>query len=674
MILIIGGCNILEILRARWTGREATVAGNTTPIQGTIFEEGYLRRSLGAISNDPLVSLTELVANAWDAGASKVDILIPDKSGGLLSVIDDGTGMTREEFYERWMTLGYNRVKNQGKYVEFPPDRQGRRFAFGRNGVGRHGLLCFADEYYVTTQKSEEAWLFTIRVLSGRQPFGLIDEQSIPYAGHGTKLEVNVDRNLPNSDEVREILSVRFLYDPNFSISVNNVSVKLTQLAGFLEQQEITVNGYRLLMTCVDSTRWARRKAYHGVAFWVAGRLVGDPSWQIGNELVLDGRTRPARRFSIIVQCDDIIDFVLPDWSGFYLGETMANIQHEVAEYANSFLRRILAGRARETKAILLREHRDKIEKLDLLGQIEVSEFLNQVTDIAPTINADTLEVATAAVINLMQSRARVSLLVKLSQLDPEDVEALDKLLEEWSVQDVLTVLREIEKRINVIDALDKLVNSPLAGTVDELHTIHPLVTQARWLFGHQYESEEYTFNKTVKKALEKLFHQRIDTSRLYNPRHRPDLICLSDSTISAVATEKLREAGDLVELEAILIIEVKRADKPLTREELNQAEGYVEDLSASGVIDGNPKINAYVVGESLDKSLSKSNVRTLGKPGSEFGRVEACTFDQLIRTAERRLFRLRDKLQSRYNDIPALDLVRKILSEPKQTTLNNTN
>ena len=79
------------------------------------------------MSNDPLVSLTELVANAWDAGASKVDILIPDKSGGLLSVIDDGTGMTREEFYERWMTLGYNRVKNQGKYVEFPPDRQGNR-------------------------------------------------------------------------------------------------------------------------------------------------------------------------------------------------------------------------------------------------------------------------------------------------------------------------------------------------------------------------------------------------------------------------------------------------------------------------------------------------------------------------------------------------------------------
>ena len=315
------------------------------------------------------------------------------------------------------------------------------------------------------------------------------------------------------------------------------------------------------------------------------------------------------------------------------------------------------------------------IEKLDVLGQIEVSEFLNHVADNAPTINADALEVATSAVINLVQSRSGVSLLAKLSKFDPEDIVALDTLLDEWSLQDIFAVLREIDRRLSVISALDKLVNSPLAETVDELHTIHPLVTQARWLFGNQFESEEYTFNKTVKKALEKLFQKRIDPSRLFNPRHRPDLICLSDSTISAVATEKFREAGDLVELDAILIIEVKRADKSLSREELNQAEGYVEDLSASGVIDGNPKINAYVVGKTLDSSLAKTNVRKLvGKQGSEFGCVEACTFDQLIRTAERRLFRLRDKLQSHYDEIPALDLVRKVLSEPKQPNLDNTN
>lgn len=37
---------------------------------GSLFEEDYLVRTLGRIANDPETALTELVANAWDAGAS----------------------------------------------------------------------------------------------------------------------------------------------------------------------------------------------------------------------------------------------------------------------------------------------------------------------------------------------------------------------------------------------------------------------------------------------------------------------------------------------------------------------------------------------------------------------------------------------------------------------------
>lgn len=36
---------------------------------GSLFEENYLIRTLGHIAYDPEIALTELVANAWDAGA-----------------------------------------------------------------------------------------------------------------------------------------------------------------------------------------------------------------------------------------------------------------------------------------------------------------------------------------------------------------------------------------------------------------------------------------------------------------------------------------------------------------------------------------------------------------------------------------------------------------------------
>ena len=105
------------------------------PIYRSLFEEDYLVRTLNSsITSQADIALTELVANAWDAGATKVSIFIPDEYGEILVVEDDGNGLTEEEFQQRWMTLGYNKLAHQGKQVLFP-DKKKRspRMAYGRN-------------------------------------------------------------------------------------------------------------------------------------------------------------------------------------------------------------------------------------------------------------------------------------------------------------------------------------------------------------------------------------------------------------------------------------------------------------------------------------------------------------------------------------------------------------
>lgn len=67
-------------------------------IQGSLFEDDYLVKSLGNIVRDAEYALTELVANAWDAGATKVNIVVPTQLGGLIRVTDNGVGMTLDEF------------------------------------------------------------------------------------------------------------------------------------------------------------------------------------------------------------------------------------------------------------------------------------------------------------------------------------------------------------------------------------------------------------------------------------------------------------------------------------------------------------------------------------------------------------------------------------------------
>ena len=130
-----------------------------------------------------------------------MNIKIPDERGGKLVIEDDGVGLTKDEFHERWMRLGYNRLLHQGKVVVFPDGAKGKRVAYGRNGVGRHGLLCFNDQYTVVTRKGGEQTTFHISTRSESQPFVLVTEKSKEGGGHGTRLEVFVKRNLPDPIE-----------------------------------------------------------------------------------------------------------------------------------------------------------------------------------------------------------------------------------------------------------------------------------------------------------------------------------------------------------------------------------------------------------------------------------------------------------------------------------------
>jgi len=235
-------------------------------IQGSLFEEDYLIRTLGNLANSSEVALTELVANAWDAGATLVEIFIPEKHGEKLTIEDNGIGMTKDEFYSRWMKLGYNRLKHQGKKVEFPDDLKLNRFAYGRNGVGRHGMLCFNNEYEITTNKNGVKSNFTITTLSENQPFLIKNESFGKSKKSGTKLEVVVTKNLPKTENILEIISARFLHDPKFVISINRQTIQLEQHKGLINSENIEINGINLTVNLIDSKKARKSTIYQGIA------------------------------------------------------------------------------------------------------------------------------------------------------------------------------------------------------------------------------------------------------------------------------------------------------------------------------------------------------------------------------------------------------------------------
>ena len=624
---------------------------NQSIIQTSLFEEDYLIRTLGTLVHSPEIALTELVANAWDAGATTVDITIPKDFGDKLIIIDNGIGLTKEQFQNRWMMLGYNRLKHQGKNVIFPTGIEGKRLAYGRNGVGRHGLLCFNNEYKVITNSEGDQSTFVITTINDTQPFIIKEFNSEKSTKSGTRLEVVVDKHLPKSENILNIISARFLHDPKFIVSINKKTVPLEQLTGLIDSRKIKINSdITIQVLFIDTQKAARSTLYQGIAFWQGGRLVGEPSWILGNEFILDGRTKYAKRYTVVVKTNDLADCIFEDWTGFKKVEAMNEVYKEVGEYVNEMFSLVAKENIEETKEQIRNDFSKDYAVLSPLARYELNEAIENITVSHPTAKQESISIAVEAIINLEKTRSGKDLLVKLSKLTDDDIKGLNKLLENWSVRDALSVLDEIDNRISVIEAIRKLSGDK---NVDELHVLHPLITSARWLFGPEYESAEYASNRQLQTAVEIVFKKKVKKDVFNNHKKRPDIVVLSNSTLSVTGTETYDSDSSLSKVNKILLIELKKGGSKLSRNERDQAVHYVEDFINCGNLIGNPTIDCYVIGKEFSEKVE------LNLKVGDRGKISISIFDQLVDTAERRLFGLRKKLSEKYDDIPGMELFR---------------
>ena len=103
----------------------------------------HLGRNL--YSNIPAV-LSEVVANAWDADASTVEIVV-DVVSGMISVMDDGIGMTADDLNNRFLLVGFERRKAGTSLTA-----RGRA-VMGRKGIGKLSLFAIADTVRVESVK-----------------------------------------------------------------------------------------------------------------------------------------------------------------------------------------------------------------------------------------------------------------------------------------------------------------------------------------------------------------------------------------------------------------------------------------------------------------------------------------------------------------------------------------
>jgi len=106
-------------------------------------------------SNVPAV-LSEAVANAWDADAEKVEIVI-NKEEDEITITDDGHGMDAKAINDKYLTVGYQRRKTEGDATP-----KHKRPVMGRKGIGKLSLFSVANIIEVQSIKGDERNGFTL--------------------------------------------------------------------------------------------------------------------------------------------------------------------------------------------------------------------------------------------------------------------------------------------------------------------------------------------------------------------------------------------------------------------------------------------------------------------------------------------------------------------------------
>jgi hypothetical protein len=143
------------------------------------------RQQIAGIPN----AINEIFKNAYDAYAKEVRVDYLEDSD-LLFIRDNGYGMTREDFENKWLTLGTDSKTIEGKnYVP----KNGNRHVLGEKGIGRLSIASIGPSVLVVTRANREGniskivtgfvcWtLFEIPGLSIDQiPVPIIETETMP--------------------------------------------------------------------------------------------------------------------------------------------------------------------------------------------------------------------------------------------------------------------------------------------------------------------------------------------------------------------------------------------------------------------------------------------------------------------------------------------------------------
>lgn len=527
-------------------------------------------------------AIAELIANCWDAGATAVDVEIPldteFAADSVISISDDGGGMSPDQIQTHYLVLGRNRREDS----KDPPGRP----VMGRKGIGKLAGFGIAERMRVITWQQDKTTEIELDVATLRKPPGESGAMEIngtvtaaphrPDQPTGTTviLDSIKSRSPLGGEELVQSLARRFsrTVRGQMELRVNGTPVPEPSFDLDLREPEegfaeaTLSDGKKVRYWFGFSKTVLPLNVLRGFTVQTHGKTAQAPPFFFDVEATASGQ-HGTRYMTGIVEIDDIDEG--RDADSDYISTDRQEIDWDVPsmaalkQWGEETTRRALREWANRRGARLTRRVEEdpdlsaRIAELDGPSQKQLRLALNTLGQ-ADADDERSKELADALV-RAFEYRHFHDVISEIEAVEdkPEQLELLLSHFAEWRVLESRAILEIVKGRIGIVEKFGRMITEDTRETASSvgLDNLHDLIAGYPWLLNPDWQvlAEETALTTQLREW---------GTEDIPDPedRSRYDFLALDDEARTVV-------------------IEIKRSGHVVTLDDLQRLDRYVEKL-----------------------------------------------------------------------------------------------
>ena len=484
-------------------------------------------------------ALKELVDNAWDADATRVEIQLPDPmTADPIIITDNGSGMTAPEVESEYLHIGRNRRTLRGERT-----KKLNRLVKGQKGIGKFAGLMVADQMVLSTVARGIRSSFQLRkselLISNRdlEDYEIVIQTLTEDAVKtGTRIELrdlNQNLSFPNPDKMRAFLIREYGRESDIGIVINDQMIGVEDLPGPSFEQVIPLESggsVKLKFTVADGKRNVRDA---GIAIRAGGKVIGRPQMLGLNENELIPKNLIGKVYGEAELEGVDLDCVTADNGGFVENHVaFQEMTKKLASIVTKGLEDTRGAEMRAAKARYQKTINQKLEKLPEYKRQFANRALERVLQRFYFEDEEKFGSIISVVLDALEYEPYWLVIQKLDSAKIGEVEALAEALIEFGIADLSVVGRQAQYRNRVLDDFQRLIDNPKTVEAD----VHRVLEANLWLL--DIDGKLISSNETLKTVIETYLDGKYKGDRA---KKRPDLLIAHDMADSTTVIELKR-------------------------------------------------------------------------------------------------------------------------------------